>query len=610
MYNQLIYFIVVLLLFSSVPQAGKPAPPHWADIGYIAALFCFFILYCRRTFARLSKAAQTGAPASGLSRAYFRAETFLSITAIGFLAAYLYCFNLGAFLRFIPGYSRFMTVSGIAGLAIYMLHLAVIWYFGQPVHETMSGSASTRADFIKGHISFSSVVLIPWLLISIAGDLLASIKAPAFMASDLAQMALIFIALSGFVLFGPWLIIRMWRCKPLAQGFIKDELQRFCDEHDFKTGGLLHWPLFGAGVLTAGVVGILPRLRYILITEGLLRALDISELKAVIAHEMGHVRKKHMILFVALLFLFVLLVSELGDTLKWLALSNRTIFDWSVSTEGFSASVFSLLSALPLLLAMVIFLRFIFGYFLRNSERQADLYAMELIGDPQPLVTSLQKIAYYSGRIEDLPSWHHFSIRQRVDFLLEAFHKPELVPRHNRKLYFSALVFAAVISALLLANWRVGKTGFSRELRTGVELHILQRSISKHPGNSEYLWAYGNLLCENGRYAEGESALKAAIARAPENASALNDLAWLYATGPYSFRHPQDALKLALKAALLNPSPSVLDTLAEAFYVNGKYNDAISTIDEAIAQGGPLHNYLLKQKKKFENALTGNMRST
>jgi hypothetical protein len=127
MYNQLIYFIVVLLLFGAVPQTGKPPAPHWPEALYIVGLFCFFVFCCQRTFARLRKAADEHVSHSALTRAYFRAETLLSISAIGFLAVYLYGLNLGAFLGVIPGYTRFTTLSGMVGLALYMLHLAVVW---------------------------------------------------------------------------------------------------------------------------------------------------------------------------------------------------------------------------------------------------------------------------------------------------------------------------------------------------------------------------------------------------------------------------------------------------------------------------------------------------
>ncbi|MFZ0945792.1 MAG: M48 family metalloprotease [Syntrophobacteraceae bacterium] len=610
MYNQLIYFIIVLLLFSIQRQTGKPSAAPWSDALYIAALFCFFVFYCRRTFEKILKAADRGIPLSALVRAHYRSQALLSATAIGFLAVYLYVFNLGAYLSVIPGYDKFMTISGIAGLVIFLVHLTAIWYWSQPTYQIVFGGKISRAHFIKGQLSLTSVILIPWFLISTVTDLLQLIKTPSFMTTDFAQILIIAFTLIGFVLLGPWLIIRMWGCKPLPQDNVKAELERFCNDHDFRTGGLLHWPVFGSEMLTAGVVGILPGLRYILITPGLLKTLNIAELKAVVAHEMGHVRKKHLLLFVVLLILFILLTYDLGDTLSLLALSNRTIFNWYAATGDFAASLVSLISALPVIVLMVVYFRFIFGYFLRNSERQADLYAMELVGDPQPLISSLERIAFHSGRIEDLPSWHHYSIRQRIDYLAEAFKNRDLISRHNRKLYGSALIFVAAVLALQFVNWRANESGLTSNLRSEVQLRILERGISQEPGNVEYLAAYGGLLYEKGRYSEAESVLRAALTHDPENASVLNNLAWLYATGPSPFRNPQEALDLALKAVAMSPTPEVLDTLAEAYYINGHYTDALSTINEAISAGGPQHSYFLKQKEKFEKALRGKLRST
>ena len=173
-------------------------------------------------------------------------------------------------------------------------------------------------------------------------------------------------------------------------------------------------------MLTAAVVGILPGIRYILITPGLLRLLDTSELKAVVAHEMGHVRKKHLILFLILFILYIPLVYKLSDMISILILSNHAILNWAFRFDELGIPPYSLISTIVLIALVVAYFRFVFGFFLRNSERQADLYAMELVGSPFPLVSSFEKIAYRSGRIEDLPNWHHYSIRQRIQFLVNA----------------------------------------------------------------------------------------------------------------------------------------------------------------------------------------------
>jgi hypothetical protein len=53
-----------------------------------------------------------------------------------------------------------------------------------------------------------------------------------------------------------------------------------------------------------------------------------------------------------------------------------------------------------------------------------------------------------------------------------------------------------------------------------------------------------------------------------------------------------------------------LDTLAEAYYINGRYADALSTIKKAISEDGPQQSHFLKQKEKFEKALRGEIRSS
>jgi TPR repeat protein len=71
------------------------------------------------------------------------------------------------------------------------------------------------------------------------------------------------------------------------------------------------------------------------------------------------------------------------------------------------------------------------------------------------------------------------------------------------------------------------------------------------------------------------------------NAAAQNNLAWAYATSSDpAIRNPVAALELAQKAVNSeqdHPDPSHLDTLAEAYYVNQKYEEAVETEQQAIA---------------------------
>jgi len=604
MYTQLIYFIIVLLLFSLQPPSNPRVKAGPVDLSYILVLFFLFAAFCRTSFRGIVHQASRSAFPSTISFSYYRLLARLNIMAIAWLFLYLYVFNFRLYLRVIPGFEKSSTIAGLTGLLIYMIHLCVIWYYSHPAYQVMHDSRASRSSYVRAQFSFAAVILAPWLLISSVTDLLQLVKTPAFIASETGQFLVVLMALFAFVLFGPWLMVRLWRCEPLAPDYVNVELQQYCKEHNFRVGGFLLWPLFGGEMITAAIVGILPGLRYILMTSGLLNLLDLSELKAVVAHEMGHVRKKHLLLFIGLFMFFIFVVYGISDMLMLLALSNRTILNWALSpVEG--PYLVSLLSSIPLIILMVLFFRFVFGFFLRNSERQADLFALELLGTPYPLVSSFEKIARHSGKIADLPNWHHYSIRQRIDFLFAAFENRDLIRKHNIKLYGSALAFTALSGLLLFAGVGTDRSALAKGWRTEIQLGILEREIAKNPEDVELQAVYGGVLFETARYSEAESVLSAALTLDPNNATLLNNLAWLYATTPEPFRNPSEALALAYRAAELKPEPHVLDTLAEALYINGRYEEALAAINAAIAKGGRDRDHFLKQREKFERALRG-----
>ena len=71
---------------------------------------------------------------------------------------------------------------------------------------------------------------------------------------------------------------------------------------------ILYWPIFGGRMVTAGVMGLISRFRYILITNALFQVLNADEIDAVIAHEIGHIKKRHL-LFYLLFFAGYMLLS-------------------------------------------------------------------------------------------------------------------------------------------------------------------------------------------------------------------------------------------------------------------------------------------------------------
>jgi len=64
-------------------------------------------------------------------------------------------------------------------------------------------------------------------------------------------------------------------------------------------------------------------------------------------------------------------------------------------------------------------------------------------------------------------------------------------------------------------------------------------------------------------------------------------------------------LDLALRAASRDQAPYILDTLAEAYYVNGLPEQALATIRQALLKEPKNRAYFMSQQEKFEAALQG-----
>jgi len=88
----------------------------------------------------------------------------------------------------------------------------------------------------------------------------------------------------------------------------------------------------------------------------------------------------------------------------------------------------------------------------------------------------------------------------------------------------------------------------------------------------------------------------------PTDAQVLNSAAWFFATTEKAFRNPTKALEYANRAVAVAPGDvNIMDTLAEAYFVNGRINDAVATEQKALALA-PDRADLQKQMEKFKKA--------
>ena len=241
---------------------------------------------------------------------------------------------------------------------------------------------------------------------------------------------------------------------------------------------------------------------------------------------------------------------------------------------------------------------------MRNFERQADTYVYALFDSAKPLITTLEKIAASSGQSADRPNWHHYSIRERIDYLNRCEADSSWIARHEQKVKKSIGVYLAILLMLGGLGYQLNMGSFGDKLSNHFFEKVILRQLEESPNNPNLYSLLGDIYYNSKNYAGVRDAYETSLALKPENAQVLNNLAWLYATCEEKhIRNPDRALALAKLAIHIEQSPHIWDTLAESYFTNGMYSEAVNAGEHALALAKGNRSYYKDQLDKFKNAL-------
>jgi Zn-dependent protease with chaperone function len=235
----------------------------------------------------------------------------------------------------------------------------------------------------------------------------------------------------GVFLFAPVMLRHVWDTVPLPPGELREMLMGLCRRHGVRVRELLLWRTFG-GMINAAVMGLLAPLRYILLSDALLDMLTRRQVQAVMAHELAHVRRGHMVWLLATAIVTIgLLETAVHAAMK------TALADAIAATGGPTWLTHPQASYGIAMGAAVLGWALVFGWVSRRIERQADTFAVQSLaaerheragGDPDTpptldaesvaaMVSALQQVAQLNHVPTDRRSWRHGSIRWRQDYL-------------------------------------------------------------------------------------------------------------------------------------------------------------------------------------------------
>ncbi|EKD36070.1 MAG: hypothetical protein ACD_75C01650G0001 [uncultured bacterium] len=575
MYTNLLLFLVAIFLFSVEGIPEYPLLPGWQALALLALLFVLYNRIAVRLFAR---------PQASRTAGYFRTEKQLSILALLFFGVTIYVCDPKYYLSFLSLGNTMPALVNFAGLLLFVLYLSIMWRAGKKNYEQIFNRSQGTASFLLHNLKTNLPIVLPWIVLSLLYDLVALLPFPALqkiVAAEWGDLLFFVIFLLFVVLFFPPLVRRLWACKKLPDGYLKSRLDAFCETQNF-TADFYLWPLFEGRMMTAAVMGVIPGLRYILLTPALIETMSQEELEAVIAHEIGHVKKYHLILYICIIAGFSLLAGVLAEPMIYLLLSldfvNRLVLASGTSVDA----MLTVVVTVPLLLFMLIYFRFIFGYFIRNFERQADLFSLAAIGSSRALVSAFEKIAILSGNNKEERNWHHFGIGERIDCLQEAEQEPRLIRRHNHKVRYSLVAYLTVILLATILVRQIPTDQLAEQYQENFAEAALMEKVKHEPDRAIWQRLIGDLMLTRKMEEKALAAYEKAFSLEPTNPEIMNNLAWLLLTSAnHRLREPLRALTLARTAAALQPKGHVLDTLATAYWANGMVEEAVRTESQA-----------------------------
>jgi STE24 endopeptidase len=230
-----------------------------------------------------------------------------------------------------------------------------------------------------------------WLLGALIGGGLLALVIWFYLQTKSAFWIYAWIAIAAFMVFMTMfystLIVPLFnRQTPLEEGELRDAIQKFCEKAGFKLQNIFVIDGSKRSTKANAYFSGLGAKKRIVLFDTLIKDLSVNEIVAVLAHEIGHYKKKHVFIGIIIgiiqtgitLFIFSLLVDNpnLSEALG----ADQPSFHLGLVAFGILYSPISLVSGLFM------------NIFSRKNEYEADKFTAQF-GCQNDLISALKKLS-------------------------------------------------------------------------------------------------------------------------------------------------------------------------------------------------------------------------
>ena len=278
-----------------------------------------------------------------------------------------------------------LVFAGMLLLASQLLDLPFSIYQTFVLEEKYGFNKTTPKTFILD-------ILKSWGLAAILGSLLFSGILWFFEYAGSLAWLYCWIALTLFQLFllfiAPVVIMPIFnKFVPLEEGELKTAIREYAAEQGFKMKGIFTMDGSKRSTKSNAFFTGFGRFRRIVLFDTLIEKHAVDELVSILAHEVGHYRKRHI--FKSLVI--SILTTGLMFFILSLFINNKALFAAFGMQE---TSIYASLFFFGFLYAPIEMVIGILGNILsRKHEYEADAYAAETTRKPQAMITALKKLS-------------------------------------------------------------------------------------------------------------------------------------------------------------------------------------------------------------------------